>query len=88
MIDSRDIKSPGPRAGREHCTRITVPEITQRLGVGRLTVYSMLDQGIIPAVRVRRQWIITRHAYEQWERTCGTPAATGLVPRPEVTVFN
>jgi hypothetical protein len=54
--------------------------------------YSMLEQGIIPAIRLGQRWLITRHAYEQWERTCGTrtsSAATstpGLQPQPEVTV--
>ena len=31
----------------------------------------MLEKGIIPSVRVGRRWIVTRHAYEHWERTCG-----------------
>jgi hypothetical protein len=31
----------------------------------------MLEQGILPGIRLGRRWIITRHAYEQWERTCG-----------------
>jgi len=66
--------------------RIAVPEIAQRLSVGRLAVYAILDQGIIPGIRLGRRWIITRHAYEQWERTCGV--RTGLQPQPEVRVSN
>ena len=50
--------------------RITVEEIARH--IGRLAVYDMLEQQIIPAIRPGRRWIITRHAYEQWERTCGT----------------
>ena len=69
-------------------SRITVPEIARRLGIGRLAVYAMLEQGIIPGIRLGRRWIITRHAYEQWERTCGMRAGTGLRPQPEVTVLN
>jgi excisionase family DNA binding protein len=68
--------------------RITVSEIARRLDVGRLTVYSMLVQGVIPAIRVGRRWIITRHAYEHWERTCGMRSGTGLNPLPEVMVLN
>lgn len=68
--------------------RITVPEIAERLDIGRLTVYSMLEQGIIPAIRLGRRWLITRHAYGEWERSCGTEAGTGLVPKTEVPVFN
>lgn len=54
--------------------RITVPEIAQRLGVGRQLVYAMLERGLIPAIRVGRPWIVTRHSYETWERNCGRVA--------------
>ena len=52
--------------------RMTVEEIARRLDIGRLAVYTMLEQGIIPAIRLGRRWIVTRHAFEDWERTCGT----------------
>jgi excisionase family DNA binding protein len=68
--------------------RITVPEIAHRLDIGRVAVYEMLERAIIPGIRLGRRWIITRHAYEQWERTCGTRSGTGLEPQPEVTVLN
>jgi len=55
--------------------RMAVSEIAHRLGVGRLAVYSMLEQGIIPGVRLGRRWIVTQAAYEQWERTCGAHRA-------------
>ena len=61
----RDSHSGHPSA------RISVPEIASRLNIGRLTVYSMLEQGVIPGIRLGRRWLITRHAYFQWERTCG-----------------
>lgn len=51
--------------------RIAVPEIAQRLGIGRIAVYSMLERGIIPGIRIGRRWIVTVAAYEYWERTCG-----------------
>jgi excisionase family DNA binding protein len=66
--------------------RISVLEIARRLNIGRLAVYSMLEQGIIPGVRLGRRWIITRHAYLSWERKCGLRAGTGLRPPPEVIV--
>jgi hypothetical protein len=47
----------------------------------------MLKQGIIPGIRLGRRWIITRHAYQHWERTCGTGHRTGFVEQPEVTVL-
>jgi excisionase family DNA binding protein len=65
--------------------RITIPEIALRLSIGRLAVYAMLEQGIIPGIRLGRRWIVTRHAYEQWERTCGMRA--GLATQPEVGVY-
>ena len=69
-------------------SRISVPEISQRLEIGRQAVYDLLEQGILPGVRLGRRWIITRQAYEQWERTCGMQAGAGLPTQPEVTVLN
>ena len=40
-------------------SRISVLEIARRLSIGRLAVYSMLEQGIIPGLRLGRRWIIT-----------------------------
>lgn len=68
--------------------RVSVLEIARRLSIGRLAVYSMLEQGIIPGVRLGRRWIITRNAYLTWERTCGLPAGAGLNRQPEVDVVN
>ena len=62
-------------------SRMSIPEIANRLSVGRIAVYTMLERGIIPAIRLGRRWIVTRHAFENWERTCGTP--TGLQRRTE-----
>jgi excisionase family DNA binding protein len=69
-------------------SRMSVEEIAERLNIGRLAVYRMLERRIIPSIRLGRRWIITRHAYEQWERTCGTRSGTGLNSQPEVMVLN
>ena len=66
---------------------MSVPEIAARLDIGRLAVYAMLEQQIIPAIRFGRRWIVTRHAYENWERTCGMRTETGLAVAPEVKVL-
>jgi len=50
---------------------MSISEIANRLSVGRLAVYTMLERGIIPAIRLGRRWIVTRHAFETWESTCG-----------------
>ena len=71
-----------------HSGRITVEEIARRLNLGRLAVYAMLEQDIIPGIRLGRRWIVTRHAYEQWERTCGMRGQAGLAAQPEVMVLN
>ena len=76
------------RRVEEGSARITVPEISGRLDIGRLAVYAMLEQGIIPGIRLGRRWIITRHAYEEWERTCGSQPVAGLRRQTEVTVLN
>ena len=68
--------------------RITVEEIARRLDVGRMAVYLLLERKILPGIRLGRRWIITRHAYEQWERTCGMQVGAGLVEPPEVKVLN
>jgi excisionase family DNA binding protein len=69
-------------------SRISVLEVARRLSIGRLAVYSMLEQGIIPGLRLGRRWIITRDAYLTWERTCGLREGTGLNGKPEVDVVN
>ena len=76
-----DVDRRGPSS------RITAQEIARRLDIGRLAVYAMLEREIIPG-RLGRRWIITRHAYENWERTCGTRTSAGLGAQPEVTVLN
>ena len=62
-------------------SRITVPEISRRLRIGRRAVYALLEQGKLPGIRLGRRWIVTRYAYQQWEQTCGTPPGAGLVPK-------
>ena len=69
-------------------SRMSVHEIALRLNIGRLAVYSMLEQGIMPGIRLGRRWIITRHAYEQWERTCGMRPQLDLRRKPEVSVVS
>ena len=78
--------SSNSRSAVEQPSRMSVSEISRRLNIGRLAVYMMLEQGLLPGIRLRRRWIITRHAFDQWERTCGMHSATGLLPNTEVTV--
>jgi excisionase family DNA binding protein len=71
--------------------RLTPKDVAQRLHVGTRAVYQMLGQGILPGIRLGKRWLITKHAYEQWEATCGMRAVVadaGLSSKPEVTVLN
>lgn len=81
MTDSMRDPNPGlpdEFLSSQHTSRISVLEIARRLNIGRLAVYTMLEQGILPGLRLGRRWIITRHAYLQWERTCGMRPALDL----------
>ena len=51
--------------------RMSISEIAARLAIGKMAVYGMLERGTLPGIRVGKRWLVTRHAYEQWERTCG-----------------
>lgn len=51
--------------------RLSVKEIAERLDIGKMAVYAMLESGALPGIRVGKRWLVTRFAYEQWERTCG-----------------
>jgi len=57
--------------GAEQSSRMTIQEIAERLAIGELAVYRMLREGQIPGIRVGKRWLVTRYAYQQWERTCG-----------------
>jgi len=56
-------------------TTITVPEISDRLGVCEETVYLMLKMKKIPNIRQGHRFIISRAAYEHWEATIGQGAS-------------
>jgi hypothetical protein len=51
-------------------------------------VSAMPAHRMIPGIRLGRRWIITRHAYLRWERTCGMQHDTGLIPPTEVQVLS
>ena len=65
--------------------RMSIPEIAARLSVGRVAVYTMLERGVIPAIRLGRRWIVTRHAFEDWERNCGVRLAAPISPGDDWT---
>ena len=71
-----------PLIAAEVSNRMTVKEVAKRLSRSRMAVYAMLEQKVLPGVRVGRRWIITRQAFERWERTCGV-RGEAPVPIPD-----
>jgi excisionase family DNA binding protein len=57
--------------------RLTIQDIAARLQIGKMAVYKMLESDILPGIRVGNRWLVTRYAYEQWEKTCGTQSPQG-----------
>jgi excisionase family DNA binding protein len=64
-------------------TTITVPEISERLGICEESIYDMLRSHEIPNIRHGHRFIISRAAYEHWEATIGEaiPSSTAK-PQP------
>ena len=46
-----------------------------------MAVYHLLESNAIPAIRLGRRWIVTRQAYEHWEKTCGMRDIGGIAER-------
>jgi excisionase family DNA binding protein len=68
--------------------RMSVTDIAGRLAIGKMAVYEMLERGIVPGIRIGRRWLITRQAYEQWERTCGFGTQNILVDTKQHVVYD
>ena len=72
--------------------RMTPKNVAKRLNIGTRAVYAMLERRLLPGIRVGKRWIITAHAYEQWEKTCGMgpnsgrAGSIGLKGQTEVSV--
>ena len=63
-------------------TTITIPEISERLGICEETVYDMLRGKTIPNIRYGRRFIISRVAYERWEATIGETVSPSVAKVP------
>ncbi|MET0411365.1 MAG: helix-turn-helix domain-containing protein [Polyangiaceae bacterium] len=55
---------------------LTVKEVAALLRVSTQTLYKMLEQGQIPAVRVGSQWRFDRDKVESWIESQGVPASS------------
>jgi len=54
---------------------MTVKEVAALLRVSTQTLYKMLEQGQIPAVRVGSQWRFDRDKVEGWIESQGAPSS-------------
>ena len=63
-------------------TTITVPEISERLGICEETIYEMLRSHEIPNIRHGHRFIISRAAFERWEATIGEGVPPAAAKEP------
>ena len=63
-------------------TTISVPEISERLGICEETIYEMLHSHEIPNIRHGHRFIVSRAAYVRWEATIGEGAPSAAAKEP------
>jgi excisionase family DNA binding protein len=44
----------------------TVPQVARMLNMNLGTIYQLLRDGVIPAKRLGRRWVISRKRFHQW----------------------
>ena len=44
----------------------TAPEVARMLNMNLGTIYQLLRNGVIPAKRLGRRWVISRKRFHQW----------------------
>ena len=54
---------------------LTVKEVAELLRVSPQTLYKMLEQGRIPALRIGNQWRFDRGRVTEWIENGGRPSA-------------
>ncbi|WP_433592546.1 helix-turn-helix domain-containing protein [Nocardia sp. CA-145437] len=54
------------RLRRAEPAAYTVDEVAELLGVSRGNAYQAVHDGVIPAKRVGRRWVISRKAFHEW----------------------
>lgn len=64
---------------------LTLPEVAQLLKVAEKTVYTMAQQGELPAFKVRGQWRFRRTDIDAWmaSQVEKSTKKTGGPPRPK-----
>lgn len=62
---------------------LTTGQVQDLLRVDRTTIYRMIEDGRLPAIRVGKQWRFPKEDLDRWLQTQGAPASTDI-PRPGV----
>lgn len=64
---------------------LTVEEMAKELGISRPHAFEQVRQGIIPARKLGRRWIISRKSLEDW---LSQPTNTKKATEKQVVVAN
>ena len=59
---------------------MTVKEVAALLRVSPQTLYKMLEQGLIPAVKIGSQWRFDRDQIREWIKARAGGTAPGALP--------
>ncbi|MCE5291303.1 MAG: helix-turn-helix domain-containing protein [Nocardiaceae bacterium] len=51
----------------------SVDEVAALLGLARGNAYRCVREGLIPAKRVGRRWMVPRKTFHEWLETCNEP---------------
>lgn len=67
IFDSRTVAELGPtRKIDPHRATYTVMEVARLLNLSRGLTYQYLREGLIPAARIGRRWLIPRKRFHEW----------------------
>lgn len=70
------MKNSGTKESLQARPILTPDELAEYLGLGRITVYRMLKQGLVPCRRAGSRYVIPRAAVEEWLKTAPCQAQT------------
>lgn len=63
---------------------LTTVQVAKILSVGRVTVFTRLSNGVIPAYQIERSWVIFRDEVRAWLATTNSRAPQTPVPQVDV----
>lgn len=76
MFDSSTVAELGPTQKiNPHRATYTVMEVARLLNLSRGLTYQYLREGLIPATRIGRRWLIPRKRFHEWLDSLGERGA-------------